>query len=129
MSGRQKEKPTEPKHASRAAWIWIAGVVLGTASGVVIYFRGQGLPQRGHSERSEASSDAKVFAAYGQSSSCISCHEDAYKLWQGSHHALAERLINTALDAPAFQPAQKVRHGSQTSELRSTNGQFHIATR
>src|SRR4051794_27200458 len=129
MSGRQKEKPTEPKHALRAAWVWIAGVVLVAASGLVVYFHGHGLPKRSYLERSEASSDAKVFAAYGKSSSCISCHEDAYKLWQGSHHALAERPINAALDAAAFQPAQKVRHGSQTSELRSTNGRFHIATR
>ena len=36
-------------------------------------------------------SDQKVFAAYGKSPSCIPCHEDAYKLWQGSHHAWAER--------------------------------------
>src|SRR5436190_3331585 len=125
MSGPQREKP---RNAPRGAWIWIAGVGLGVA-GLLLYSHLRSSPSSGRSGRAQQVSDREVFAVYGKSPSCISCHEDAYKLWQGSHHALAERPINAALDTAAFQPVQKVRHGSQTTESRLSNVQFQVVTR
>src|SRR5262245_60114774 len=46
--------------------------------------------------------DNSAFALYGNSESCKGCHEREYRLWHGSHHGLAERLIEPAIDAIAF---------------------------
>src|SRR5437867_12242066 len=48
--------------------------------------------------------DTAVFARYGQSPSCKSCHEEEFQLWAKSHHALAERPLKAELDAAAFDP-------------------------
>jgi len=73
-------------------------------------------------------SDAEVFAAYGQSPTCKSCHEEAFKNWAGSHHALAERAMDPALDDPAFTPPHPIHHGSQQSEARVVDGKFQLVT-
>src|SRR5437867_2097273 len=72
--------------------------------------------------------EAAVFATYGKSPSCKSCHEQQYKLWESSHHALAERALAPAADSSAFEPAQKIRHGSQRSEARLQNSRFQLTT-
>ena len=64
----------------------------------------------------------QVLAQYGGSASCRECHEEAYELWQNSHHARAERPVDPALDRIAFDPARTFSHGTQSSELRWTNG-------
>jgi predicted CXXCH cytochrome family protein len=73
-------------------------------------------------------SDATVFAAYGKSPSCKSCHEEAYKNWEKSHHALAERPMDGAIDSPAFEPARQIKHGTQQSEVRLANDKFQLIT-
>ena len=65
--------------------------------------------------------DAKVFAQYGGSASCRECHEEAYDLWQNSHHARAERRVDPALDRTAFDPPRTFQHGSQSTELSWSN--------
>jgi tetratricopeptide (TPR) repeat protein len=72
--------------------------------------------------------DASVFAGYGGSESCKPCHEAQYQLWKGSHHQMAERLIDRILDAAAFTKQPKIVHGSQTSEVLDTNGTFQLIT-
>src|SRR4051794_20400158 len=57
--------------------------------------------------------DKAVFSAYGGSANCKSCHESEFKLWQGSHHGLAERAIDPQLDALAFERQPAIKHGSQ----------------
>ncbi|WP_414659932.1 tetratricopeptide repeat protein [Horticoccus sp. 23ND18S-11] len=42
------------------------------------------------------------------SADCRSCHEDVYKAWSGSHHALAHRPVDAAKDADAFAPGHRV---------------------
>lgn len=64
-----------------------------------------------------------VFAAYAGSESCRSCHADEYAAWAKSHHGLAERLWRGDFDGSAFEPARTFSHGSQTTEMRRTNGQ------
>jgi tetratricopeptide (TPR) repeat protein len=73
-------------------------------------------------------SDESVFATYGRSPSCKSCHEEEFRLWQDSHHALAERLTNPAFDSGAFDPPQQIRHASQSSEARTADGKFQLIT-
>ena len=67
-------------------------------------------------------------ARYVGSSHCRECHEKAYADWAGSHHALAEREIDAAVDAKAFRGKGPIRHGSLTSRVRETNGKFEIVT-
>src|SRR5438445_587206 len=84
------------------------------------------LPATFHS--TSQATDASVFVAYGGSESCKSCHETEYQLWRGSHHGLAERPIDSTLDAAAFSKQAKIVHGSQASEVAASNGNFQITT-
>src|SRR5205807_2456678 len=52
--------------------------------------------------------EASVFAAYGTSATCQSCHETEFRDWAGSHHALAERPARQNLDRAAFDPARNI---------------------
>ena len=63
-----------------------------------------------------------VFAQYDGSASCRECHEEAFKLWEKSNHALAERSVQPGRDRAAFDPPRSFRHGTQNSETRWTNG-------
>ncbi len=72
--------------------------------------------------------DAAVFAAYAGSQNCRECHEKAWSLWTNSHHALAERPIDPAIDRSAFVPTRVFKHGTQTSEARERNGRFEVVT-
>ncbi len=74
-------------------------------------------------------SDATVFAAYGKSPSCQACHEEEFKNWQGSHHALAERAVDLKLARTAFEPTRSIPHGSQQSAARIAAGQIELVTR
>jgi predicted CXXCH cytochrome family protein len=67
-------------------------------------------------------------SAYAGSASCRECHEKIYHLWKNSHHALAERELNPAIDRIAFDPPRTFRHGTQTSQARVADGRFEVVT-
>jgi predicted CXXCH cytochrome family protein len=69
-----------------------------------------------------------VFAAYAGSASCRECHAQAYAEWAQSHHGLAERPLRPELDQQAFDPPQKVRHGTQMTETRLRDGRSEVVT-
>jgi len=46
--------------------------------------------------------------SYAGSPACESCHADAFESWQRSHHARAEREIDLALDADAFEDGREI---------------------
>jgi tetratricopeptide (TPR) repeat protein len=73
--------------------------------------------------------DAQVFSQYAGSQACRACHPDAYAAWNLSHHRLAERAPDPALDAMAFDPPRSFQHGTQTTELSMTNGTCVLAAR
>jgi predicted CXXCH cytochrome family protein len=84
---------------------------------------------RADSVASPARSDAELFATYGKSASCKSCHDEAYALWRTSHHAQAERPVNLQVDSGAFDPASQIRHGTQTTDVRRVENKLQfIAT-
>ena len=66
--------------------------------------------------------DEEVFAKYAGSRSCRDCHEEQFKLWESSHHALAERPVDPAIDKDAFDPPRSIKHATQTSTA-TTAGQ------
>jgi tetratricopeptide (TPR) repeat protein len=71
---------------------------------------------------------AASLKAAPSSESCRECHPTEFASWQSSHHALAERPINTKLDRAAFDPPHHFKSGSRTNEARLQNGQFQIVT-
>ncbi len=73
------------------------------------------------SARTGAKPGREQFIGYGGSASCRECHAEEYLLWQGSHHALAERPIQPGPDRAAFVPARALRHGAQVSEVCWSN--------
>ena len=73
--------------------------------------------------------EATVIAAYGQSASCKSCHEEAFGNWEYSHHALAERPLDLSKDVAAFEPPRQIRHQTQSSQARIAEGELQLVTR
>jgi hypothetical protein len=62
------------------------------------------------------------------SETCRECHPAEYAAWRSSHHALAERALNVAMDRTAFDPVHVFKAGSKTNEARFHDGQFQIVT-
>jgi tetratricopeptide (TPR) repeat protein len=73
--------------------------------------------------------EAQTFARYGGSASCRECHEEAYALWQRSHHGLAEREPRATEEEPAFLPPRTFRHATQQTSVGKGNGRFTLTTR
>lgn len=128
---RTKNQPKRRKDV----WFWIGCVAaLAVIAGLLLWIttreqRPAGPPVAEAARESDAEkADAALFATYGTSPTCKSCHEEEFADWEHSHHALAERLIDPALDAIAFEPHYRIRHGSQTSEARARDGQYEIVT-
>ena len=67
--------------------------------------------------------------AYAGSASCRECHAEAYDKWSKSNHGLAERPVEAGRDQAAFAPARTFRHGSQTTAVALTNGNFIITSK
>ena len=72
-------------------------------------------------------SEPSVYANYVGSESCRECHAEAFKKWAGSHHAEAERLVQTNRDRGAFEPAREFSHGTQKTFVQWHDGQAQIA--
>jgi tetratricopeptide (TPR) repeat protein len=111
------------------AFLWIVFLVMGALATNFIL---RSLINPGklspHDKFGTAETDATVFAQYATSKNCKSCHEDIYRLWETSHHALAERPVNRTLDASAFAPTYQIIHGSQNSTAVASNNAFLIST-
>jgi predicted CXXCH cytochrome family protein len=71
--------------------------------------------------------DHVVFGRYAGSESCRECHGEAFRSWNDSHHQLAERLPDEALDRAAFVPGRDFRHGTQETAVGVHDGHFTIA--
>jgi len=60
--------------------------------------------------------DDVVHAQYAGSQTCKECHAEAHAAWQNSHHGMAERNYDAAMDGEAFEPKRTLKHGKQESE-------------
>ena len=126
MSG--KSKKTAPKRTGKVLLLAFALVCVLPLVVVVLVATSRSRFKSNLPSTAVTNSDAAVFATYGGSPSCKSCHEEAFKNWENSHHALAERSVGAKLDASAFDPARRIPHGSQQSEVRVAEGRFQLVT-
>lgn len=125
MNARKQEPPPAKR---KFVLVAVALALLFTVGAAIFLFSSR-LPSKPADKLSTPTlTEADVFAAYGKSPSCRSCHEEAYANWEKSHHALAERRIDPALDQRAFDPARQIHHGTQFSEARMSNGGFQLVT-
>lgn len=69
-----------------------------------------------------------VFAGYAGSESCRECHESEYSKWKTSHHGMAERKPDPALDDAGFVPGQRFAHGTQTTETRKSGDNYELVS-
>jgi len=67
------------------------------------------------------------FADYAGSASCRECHAQACQRWAKSHHAEAERLVQTNLDRVAFDPPRELSQGGQKEAFQWHNGRAEVA--
>ncbi len=76
--------------------------------------------------------DLKVVENYShyaeEAFTCAECHWDVFADWAVSHHARANRPIDTELDRDAFVPAQEIVHGSFTSRFYEADGKYVVDT-
>lgn len=56
------------------------------------------------------------------STDCRSCHEEIFKSWSASHHALAHRPVNAAADAEAFNRADPLSIAGVAYQLAWKDG-------
>ncbi len=71
-------------------------------------------------------STSVVGQTYAGSITCQKCYESEYALWSLSHHAIAERPVQSLFDQTAFAPPRSFRHGSQTTDVAVVNGRFQF---
>lgn len=127
-----KKLASPPARPTRGRWL-AAFLAIGFV-GVGIYFwqrpATSRLPLTTKSSQTTFAleSEKSAYAQYGGSASCRECHEEAYELWENSHHGLAERLPSPALDEAAFVPDQTFRHASQQTSVAKTNDQYVLRT-
>jgi len=68
------------------------------------------------------------YTAYAGSESCRDCHHAEYNMWKQSHHALAERPLQPAVDQIAFKPSRTITNGTQTATAQIQNDIYQIVT-
>ncbi|MCA9424686.1 MAG: tetratricopeptide repeat protein [Candidatus Omnitrophica bacterium] len=66
--------------------------------------------------------------SYVGSQSCKECHEEIFREWGASVHALAERPIDEEREAPAFLPPKEIQVVDSTSKAFEKDGEFLIHT-
>src|SRR5580658_1311794 len=68
------------------------------------------------------------FPGYVGPESCRGCHPVEYQRWSQSAHGLAERPLEPATDKVAFAPERTIKHGADTTIIRTNGNQFQIVT-
>lgn len=135
MSSRKKVKAhiKSPVPAGRgSSWPWVAAVlmIIGLAAVGVFLFSNRrsgttALPSASVNRVAEART---VMGQYAGSASCRECHQEIFSEWEGSHHALAERVPNDSLDRDAFVPGRVLHRGQEHTQVGATNNVYAINT-
>ncbi|MEI7532997.1 MAG: tetratricopeptide repeat protein [Verrucomicrobiae bacterium] len=134
---QKKNRTPKSSAAELASWrSWRRGIVIGAAvvalAGVMICKSQPPTPLaktvNGLASKPIASTNRPdIYSNYVGSASCLECHPEAYKKWAGSHHAEAERMVQTNRDQVAFDPAREFKHGTQKTFVEWQNGHAFIA--
>ena len=122
---------TQPHTAMKRKWRRVAFVcaAAGILAPLILLLTQDRDSKQGYRNGSFALADEKdVHAAYAGSASCRECHTEAFELWSGSHHGLAERLPDATLDDAAFAPFSSFAHGTQLTSVLKTNGHYRVVT-
>ena len=82
-------------------------LAVATALGTILLFSSIAGGCRRETKPDSAVAAAKPSHTSFPSTDCRSCHEDIFKAWSGSHHALAHRTVDAKADADAFVPARE----------------------
>ncbi|MDB5320884.1 MAG: hypothetical protein JWN40_2515 [Phycisphaerales bacterium] len=109
----------------------ILAALIGTIAGVVLYFHSHQTIDLGTFTTTAPSLDARdkqPFATYAGSGACRDCHAKEFESWSKSHHGLAERVPDPALDRAAFDPPREFSHGSQKTQVRAAGDKYEIVT-
>lgn len=72
-------------------------------------------------------SGTNAFRGYVGPESCRGCHPVEYQRWAQSAHGLAERPFRAA-DQAAFNPPRSIKHGADTTVVRTNGDQFQVVT-
>ena len=72
------------------------------------FFGGCGKGQREESSADLQASHSNFDQSWKDPQSCRACHEEAYQHWLESHHAVANRPYDPALDDAAFSIGEHV---------------------
>src|SRR4051794_26741327 len=98
--------PPRKSNFGQNAWIYFFAIGIVAILGMFVAFRPASkktLPPSAAPRPAPELADSVVFANYGGSANCKTCHETEYRLWQGSHHGIAERPIDPDVDGSAFK--------------------------
>jgi tetratricopeptide (TPR) repeat protein len=109
---QKQPTPTPPTRPARGLGrlIAVAVALVVVIASMAVWRMKEHRPQS--TPTASATTNADVFAAYAGSASCRDCHQAAYKSWQTSHHALAERAPQAALEDAAFEPPRSILGGA-----------------
>ncbi|MDQ8184037.1 tetratricopeptide repeat protein [Pelagicoccus sp. SDUM812002] len=77
----------------------------------------------------ESSAVATVHADWRQPETCLKCHEDEHKSWIGSHHADANRFVDTETDAARYGVGEFKDVAGREYRVSYEGGDFLISER
>jgi tetratricopeptide (TPR) repeat protein len=107
--------------------LWLLVFTVGMGAGIGwLFWKGGGVASGVATDRLVVD-EAGIYANYVGSASCVECHAYAHGKWAASHHAEAERLLQTNRDMTAFAPAREFKHGTQKTFVEWRDGHPFIA--
>ena len=132
-------RPAVTGQRVRSRWAGIAAVAIIAAAvavamiGVVLLLNGSWHRRDGvltpELRATPVAANTADFARYAGSDSCRSCHRSQYDRWAQSHHALAERNVQPALDQSAFVLEWKIQTGTRSVDRDKGSGEFLISAK
>jgi len=104
----------------RKPYLLLTGTAIIVLAGAIVW-----LTRERDASTEQPGSDSAA-ATYAGSQSCRECHQSEFELWQESHHALAERLINPDRDRFAFQPEHSIESASHVYQMKVDGTHFEM---
>ncbi len=126
---KTKRPPSKTSRYYASRWclaLALAGVVVAVA-GISLRHAHPPPPER-RSIAPILQEERGVFAGYAGSASCRECHARENEQWSASHHGLAERPLDDALDRAAFEPTRTFQHASQETKVCKRDGRDVVET-